>query len=435
MEGENEEKNNKQELNENVKQQETIPEETKNVEQKENKKPEATSVKKEKKSKKGLIITLIVIIILVVIGILAFVGWQYFNNNKTVGTTWGDTYYAYLRKASSNKETRNTDLGLADGTQNVELEFIDIEEEEEPVMVISYEKDDENYSNIYYIKDDGTVYELTYSFPTDIEMLYSIEEKEYNWYLVSKEENVAEYTPIQNKIIKSEGKEVEEDELPNEYTIKDDDKTTVETVDGEEISIDKFDETFIKPDIEDTSIDFDFNLIEEKLKEAIENLVNDYKNNDQIITDEVKEAVTEKETEITNKQEEMEKAKDEVEKKKAEEEAKRKAEEEAKKGFKVGNHRLKYGTYKSDVYIMDSSMYGTITLNQDGTFHIKANCEGDYPYKTMDCDGTYKATRAIDSYEYYDAIEFTTEEGDRFVFSVSSDNEFSDQWHGYSYQG
>ena len=230
-------------------------------------------------------------------------------------------------------------------------------------------------------------------------------------------------------------KEVEEDELPNEYTIKDDDKTTVETVDGEEISIDKFDETFIKPDIEDTSIDFDFNLIEEKLKEAIENLVNDYKNNDQIITDEVKEAVTEKETEITNKQEEMEKAKDEVEKKKAEEEAKRKAEEEAKKGFKVGNHRLKYGTYKSDVYIMDSSMYGTITLNQDGTFHIKANCEGDYPYKTMDCDGTYKATRAIDSYEYYDAIEFTAEEGDRFVFSVSSDNEFSDQWHGYSYQG
>lgn len=389
----------------------------------------------KKKSKKGLIIAISIIVVLVLIGasIGGYFLYKKIQLEKPLDVAWGQTYYTYL-KSIAEDEGKKESYGFNNST-NTKIEFCDIEIEEEPVMVISYEKDDENYSNIYYIKDDGTVYELTYSFPTDVEMLYSIEEKEYNWYLVSKEENVAEYTPIQNKIIKSEGKEVEEDELPNEYTIKDDDKTTVETVDGEEISIDKFDETFIKPDIEDTSIDFDFNLIEEKLKEAIENLVNDYKNNDQIITDEVKEAVTEKETEIINKQEEMEKAKDEVEKKKAEEEAKRKAEEEAKKGFKVGNHRLKYGTYKSDVYIMDSSMYGTITLNQDGTFHIKANCEGDYPYKIMDCDGTYKATRAIDSYEYYDAIEFTTEEGDRFVFSVSSDNEFSDQWHGYSYQG
>ena len=389
----------------------------------------------KQKSKKGLIIAIVIIALLVIIGasIGGYFLYKKIQLEKPLDVAWGQTYYTYL-KSIAEDESKKESYGFNNST-NTKIEFCDIETEEEPVMVVTYEKESENYSNIYYIKDDGTVHGLTYGFPTDVEMLYSIEEKEYNWYVVSKEENMAEYTPIQNEVIKSEEKEVDEDTLSNEYTIKDDDKTVVETVDGEELSIDKFDETFIKPDIEDTSIDFDFNLIEEKLKEAIENLVNEYKNKDQIITDEVKEAVTEKETEIINKQEEMEKAKDELEKKKAEEEAKRKAEEEAKKGFKVGSHRLKYGTYKSDVYIMDSSMYGTITLNQDGTFHIKANCEGDYPYKTMDCDGTYKATRAIDSYEYYDAIEFTTEEGDIFHFEVNSDNEFSDQWHGYSYQG
>ena len=404
-------------------------------EKNETSKPE--NIKKDEtkpKSKKGLIVAIVIIALLVIIGVSigGYFLYKKYQLEKPIEVAWGQTYYTYL-KSIAEDESKKESYGFNNST-NTKIEFCDIETEEEPVMVVTYEKESENYSNIYYIKDDGTVHGLTYGFPTDVEMLYSIEEKEYNWYVVSKEENMAEYTPIQNEVIKSEEKEVNEDTLSKEYTIKDDDKTVVETVDGEELSIDKFDETFIKPDIEDTSIDFDFNLIEEKLKEAIENLVNEYKNKDQIITDEVKEAVTDKETEIINKQEEMENAKEEVEKKEAEEEAKKQA-EEAQKGFKVGNYRLKYGTYKSDVYIMDSSMYGTITLNSDGTCHIKANCEGDYPYKELDCDGTYKATRAIDYMEYYDAIEFTTEEGDTFHFEVNSDNAFSDQWHGYTYSG
>ena len=391
--------------------------------------------KTKSKSKKGLIIAIIIIVVLVLIGasIGGYFLYKKIQLEKPLDVAWGQTYYTYL-KSIAEDEGKKEAYGFNNSTKT-KIEFCDVETEEEPVMVVTYEKDDEDYSNICYIKDDGTIHEMTYNFPTDVEMLYSIEEKEYNWYVVSKEENNTEYTPIQNKIIESTGEELDEDTLSKEYTIKDDDKTTVETVDGEEISIDKFDETFVKPEIEDTSIDFDFNLIEEELKEAIENLVNDYKNNDQIITDEVKEAVTEKETEITNKQEEMEEAKKEVEKKKAEEEAKRKAEEEAKKGFKVGSHRLKYGTYKSDVWRMDSSMYGTITIRPDGTCHIKANCEGGYPYKEMDCEGTYKATKAIDYYEYYDAIEFTTNTGEKFHHEVNQDNAFSDQWHGYTYSG
>ena len=389
----------------------------------------------KKKSKKGLIISLVIIVILIVIG--ASVGgyflYKKYQLEKPIETAWGQTYYTYLKSVA---ESGNTEK-INELNNGAKLNFYDVEDIEEPVMILSYEKDEENYSEIYFI-EDGTINAKSYSFPTDVEMLYSIEEKEYNWYVTYNESKETEYIPVQNEINKSTGEKIDEESLPKEYEIKDGDKTTVETVDGKEISIDKFDETFIKPEIEDNSIDFSFNLIEEALKEAIENLVNDYKNKDQIITDEVKQNVADKETEILNKQKEMDKAEEEVEKKK-EEEAKKKAEEEAKKkaeeGFKVGNYRLKYGTYKSDVYIMDSSMYGTITIRPDGTCHIKANCEGNYPYKKLDCEGTYKATRAIDSYEYYDAIEFTTDTGEKFHHEVNQNNAFSDQWHGYTYAG
>ena len=412
-----------------------------NEKQKEEKKEKqnktSTEPKKEKKkSKKGLIIAL-VIIILVLIG--ASVGGYFLYNKiqleKPLETAWGQTYYTYLKSITENEDGQ--ELQEFNNSSYTKIEFCDLETEEYPVMVISYEQEDENYTNIYYIEniENNSVHMMSYSLPTDYEMLYSIEEKEYNWYIITKSDNTTEYSPFQNELVPSTGEKIDEEILSNEYTIKNDDKTTVETVDGEELSIDKFDETFIKPEIEDNSFEFDFNLSENDFKEAIENNVNEYKNQEQLITEEIKQTVTDKEAEITNKQEEMETAKEEVKKKEAEEEAKRKAEEEAEKGFKVGSHRLQYGTYESDVGIMDSSMYGTIILNSDGTCHIKANCEGDYPYEELDCDGTYKATRAIDYHDYYDAIEFTTDTGVTFTFEVSSDNAFSDQWHGYTYTG
>ena len=294
MEGENEEKNNKQELNENVKQQETIPEETKNVEQKENKKPEATSVKKEKKSKKGLIITLIVIIILVVIGILAFVGWQYFNNNKTVGTTWGDTYYAYLRKASSNKETRNTDLGLADGTQNVELEFIDIEEEEEPLMVMSYDSNDSEYINLYYINSSNEVNKVNTDVDSDIEYLYNIPKKEYSWYIHKEDTNTDTYIEVGDYINDSSNNE--------EYVFEKDEKEDDTTDNSLEnpINITKFDETFIVVDLGDNKvIEINLNEINDsKLHDAIYELVTGYVSTNDKLTAEVVNKITEQVTHV-----------------------------------------------------------------------------------------------------------------------------------------
>ena len=126
-------------------------------------------------------------------------------------------------------------------------------------------------------------------------------------------------------------------------------------------------------------------------------------------------------------------AQEEQAKKEAAEKA---AAEEAAKTLKVGDCTLKYSKYVSDVSQMDSSMYGTITLNSDGTFHIKANCEGSYPYPTLDCDGTYKVelnqpTGYQDEYANY--ITFNPEDGESFSLEVYKNNSFSDQWHGYSY--
>ncbi len=80
-------------------------------------------------------------------------------------------------------------------------------------------------------------------------------------------------------------------------------------------------------------------------------------------------------------------------------------------------------------------MYGTLIIKPDGKFHIKANCEGDYPYKTLDTDGTYKISKIQNSFSLQTGLEFTTNSGDKFSLIVSKDNSFNDQWHGYSYTG
>lgn len=272
-------------------------------------------------------------------------------------------------------------------------------------------------------------------------MLYNIEEEQYNWYVNTKEEETNTYVPLQIAINNASEIQTTED-LPKQYIMKDGEKTSVETVDGEEISIDKFDEVFIDPEIENKEIDFSIDLDEKDLKNVIETSVEEFKEQEQLVREEIKQNVAEKETAVENKQEEIKKAQEEVKKKEeeeakkaAEEEAKRKAAEEAKKGLKVGDCTLKYGKYTSDVGQMDSSMYGTITLNSDGTFHIKSNCDGRYPYPKLDCDGTYKVTKVLNSFEYYDGIEFKTNTGVTFSFEVYQNNAFSDQWHGYTYSG
>ena len=66
----------------------------------------ATSEKVHKKKSKKLIVALVIIILLILIcgSVGGYFIFQNIEKNKSVGTTWGDTYYAYLKEASTEQD-------------------------------------------------------------------------------------------------------------------------------------------------------------------------------------------------------------------------------------------------------------------------------------------------------------------------------------------
>lgn len=388
----------------------------------EEKKEEITQETKKKNKKLPVIITLIILAVLIVIGIGGYFGYKYIQENKTVGTEWGDTYYAYLKEAIS-EESDIEDYGLQKGMKNAELQFIETKEEN-PVMVMTYEKEDNQYVNIYKTNESEKVDKIVYTEPATIEFLYNIENQSYSWYLHTETNEQDSYKSVDTILENPDNNEAE-------YTIEKGEETTQKTVSGDTITLLKYDEIFVKPEVEvSEKVDFSINLEAKELKENIENGIEKYKPQEKIVTEEVKSETEAKVTEMEETKKSIENAKEEIKK-----EEERKAAEEAAKGLKVGNVTLKYGKYVSDVSQMDSSMYGTIILKPDGKFHIKANCEGDYPYKNLDCDGTYKIDKILNSFEYFDGLTFTTNTGVSFSLEAHSGGKLSDQWHGYTYVG
>lgn len=444
------------------------------MEEKNNKtelKEEKSTAKKEHKKGKKLIPIIVIIILLILVAgtIGGYYIIQNIEKNKSVGTTWGDTYYAYLKEASIEQDLGEREkYGIQPNMENTQIQFCDIEENEAPAMIMTYTKDDIEYVNTYKISNDNKVINVSYKEPSTIEFLYNIELQQYIWYVHLQMGTQDSYKPVlagfeeldnenttntnntnsinDNSIsnitnsINVASNDVTKVEVTPEYTFEKDEATTVETVDGETLTISKFDETFVKPETElSQKANFDINSMDEKvIKDAIKTSVSGYKTEEQIVTEEVKANIDEKVTEVQTKQEEIktaqeEKAKKEEEERKAEEA--RKAAEEAAKGLKVGNYRLKYGTYKLDSD-MGTGLEGTIVLNQDGTFHIKTNfnqSSGDT--EIYDEDGTYTVGKEYNSFELQDSISFKTKSGRSFGLYVVQNNRMNSQWHGYHYVG
>lgn len=287
-------------------------------------------VKTEKGSKKGLIIALIVIVLIAVIGAIIFFGIKYLNNNKT-GSTWGDTYYAYLQKGleETNEEERQK-YGLQSGVEKAELQFVETTGEVEPVMLMSYDKDDKSYTNIYYINDQNSVASILNQEYEDAEYLYNIEKQEYNWYLRNESADAESYTNISN-IINNTNQE------KPEYVLDKNDKTEVELEDGNKVELTEFDKTFIKPDIEENNkqeIDI-VDYVAQDIIDKINSLVSDYDKE----SDKINEEVQNKVNGLVQIAEEA----------------------ISKTGFiKAGDYTLQFGSYKDK--------YGTeYILNADGT--------------------------------------------------------------------
>lgn len=271
-------------------------------------KKEKNKEKPKKSKKKAIIITIIVLVVIIAAGVGGYFLYKYLELKAPLESKWGETYYSYLKEGTIEGTKTKEDIGFIDGMENTKIEFAEVENEENPVMIVSYDKENETYNNIYQIEEGNVTY-TKIAEPSDIELLYSIEEKSYHLYAHTENDTQDKYEPVSN-IINSNS---EEEKFP-EYTIEKGEEISQETATGDKITISKYDETFIKPEVEEsTKVDFNTNLSEEEMKNAMQNALDGYKPQDEIVTEEVKQEVTNKEEELTNKREEMQTAKEELE--------------------------------------------------------------------------------------------------------------------------
>lgn len=389
---------------------------------------ENTNVKKSKK--KAIIISsvAIVIVIAIIVVILLLISKK---DNVVTGNddpAWLKTYITILEGKSIESPPSNC--------ANKEFQLINTNQTDIPSLVVryDYEFEGETYKNLSLIvsgENGEIVASLTSSGDCKLKLIYNKEQSKYEWFLFRDYSDDYVYQSLENFLTnqinsKTEGYSSPEDDIKDTYWFFGPGKSSNTTTQKE------FDSKYVDTNLDDLAnnwIDYEYSDGKDSLKSALKNEESKNKLADNVLTENQKSQIS------SDIEEQNKKAQEEQSKKDAEKKA---AAEEAAKSLKVGNCTLKYGKYVSDVSQMDSSMYGTITLNSDGTFHIKANCEGDIPYPTLDCDGTYKVelnqpTGSPDSYANY--ITFIPDDGETFSFEVYKNDSFSDQWHGYNYSG
>ena len=165
------------------------------------------------------------------------------------------------------------------GMKDAKISFCDIEENENPSMIMTYSKDNNKYVNVYQINDDNKVTYMAYKQPSEAEYLYNIEKENYNWYIHENSSTSDSYIllkniadKLKNNSDKSEkSSNVNIAEIEADYTIKKDEaEITQKTEDGNKVTIKKFDQIFVKPEIKpNEQIDFNIDIKENDLKKSI----------------------------------------------------------------------------------------------------------------------------------------------------------------------
>ena len=370
----------------------------------------------EKKSKKKMVIIVLVILLVIIIAAAGgYFAYEYIEKNKSVGTEWGDTYYAYMQS-----EIEKEDSTIKKDADEYEMQFLSVEEDEKPVMTIKSKKKENDTENImlgiYYIDDNNAVNGFTQTSTNDIdvELLYNRKDEQYKWYTkeVDDKENTI-YQDIQ-KNVENHKQETNEDASIT-FTKE---EMPVETIE-ETTAISKFEETFIVPTnvqesntIKITNIN-DIQTIKEELTEAVDG----YKTNEQVVTEEVKQAVEDETTNIENREQAIKKA--------AEEAAKKEAEEQANKTIEAGKYTLKYGTYKGTDYLYTDNASTkteiTIILKTDGTYTLTKKVSS-----TGKTDTTSGKFSIVDLENKYGSSYFSGRKGiefeDDYTLMVSGNN-------------
>ena len=293
--------------------------------------------KVKKSGKKIAIISMVILLVIIGAGIGGYFVYEAMELKKPISTQWGETYYSYTKEVATTENEEEKNSSGLNNLENAKIQFCEIDKDEVPVMVVSYFKDGQEYSNIYYI-EEGKVNNRIYNEPSKVELLYNIERQEYIWYVNTNTETKEEYTPVKNivEIGIRKGlasgetiedpteiaKVVENVELlteSKEYVFENGAETSIETLEGEKIGISKFDEMLIRPDVNVNEVDFSINSTEKEMKKAMESGVQGYQTQEQIATEEVKQEVAKKEAELTEQKQRIEMAKEEIRKKEEEE--------------------------------------------------------------------------------------------------------------------
>ena len=206
------------------------------------------------KKKKIILIICITILFILLVTLGGYLGWSWYQTTRTTGSTWGDTYYSYIVDSKEKKEKKNK------FPEEATIEFIQVSDIKDPIMVVSHEKKKETYTDIYHINKDEVENVISIA-SSDVELLYEIETKKYNWYVHSSNDEKEEYTKVEEMI---------EKESPSaNYTFDLDEKITVETVENEELSIPKVDTIFVKPDISINEIKYQDDMNNKELKDSM----------------------------------------------------------------------------------------------------------------------------------------------------------------------
>ena len=112
-------------------------------------------MEEKKKSKKGIIIAILIVIIIILLGVSGFFGYQYWKNNQSTGTEWGDIYVKEIKEISDKLEKienykeksedgRTYICGLPSGSKDISATFLDTDKKGYPELVLFYTYDDIN---------------------------------------------------------------------------------------------------------------------------------------------------------------------------------------------------------------------------------------------------------------------------------------------------
>ena len=323
------------------------------------------------KKKLIIIISIILVIGILVIGYI-FKDKLFGSKEKKLSTTWGETYYVYLKDIKDNNKYK--EAGLPDDLKVAKVNFISAGDIKDPVMTITYDKDKKEYTNIYYINNDK-VDAIVYNEPTSIELLYNIEKDSYNYYSNTVSDSDNYYKNITDQIKSKTNKDSSKAVVVEEYIINSNDKEEVTDSNGNSVSLTKFESTFIKIDTPDNSFEFNKSIVEDELRKLVDKSTNLYEDIAKTIKAN-KENVERLKNELKEKEERIKSIKEE----KSKEEVKETNNDTSTKevtssdnteisGIKLGSYTINYGTYVGEA----ASSGITLVLNKDGSCTYDGN--------------------------------------------------------------